>query len=443
MAGAPPRLAAARPARLTPLDQPVPVLARPLSSTGNGQCPSPRSVPAEPADLARSPSTRWSRRDSSIPLFEHDNGGRLLNKFEIAKDLVEYGFTPDYETWTFHGEKETRVEVEREADDNSASVDRMDEMLKALQPEFGLNSEDPSTKEVEEFFKLLKDSEEPLHEHTKVSVLAFVTRLIAIKSKYFFSNNCFNDLLQLIRDVVPQPNKLPKDMHHCKRLTKSLGMGYEKLDMCTDGCMIFWGDHKDEKMCLNCGKGTYVEVVNEDGEKVTTDVAHKQLRSFPLAPRFKRLLLSHKTAEAMRGEKDAFRKDTVCYEEPPKRLSGQEIADQLASLKLNEEKTAYEGFGKEHNWTHISGIWDLPYAKALKLPHNIDVMHQERNVAESVISMCMDFSDKTKDNVKARKDLAKICNRPTLELTASGGKPRAPFCLKPQERKEVLKWMKN
>ncbi|WVZ61778.1 hypothetical protein U9M48_011596 [Paspalum notatum var. saurae] len=70
MAGAPPRLAAARPARLTPLDQPVPVLARPLSSTGNGQCPSPRSVPAEPADLARSPSTRWSRRDSSIPLFE-------------------------------------------------------------------------------------------------------------------------------------------------------------------------------------------------------------------------------------------------------------------------------------------------------------------------------------------------------------------------------------
>ncbi|WVZ76615.1 hypothetical protein U9M48_024578 [Paspalum notatum var. saurae] len=89
---------------------------------------------------------------------------------------------------------------------------------------------------------------------------------------------------------------------------------------------------------------------------------------------------------------------------------------------MNEEKTAYEGFEKEHNWTHISGIWDLPYAKALKLPHNIDVMHQERNVAESIISTCMDFSDKAKDNVKAQKDLAKICKRPTLELTASGAK---------------------
>jgi hypothetical protein len=35
-----------------------------------------------------------------------------------------------------------------------------------------------------DFFKLLKDSEEPLHEHIDVSILAFVTRFMAIKSKY-------------------------------------------------------------------------------------------------------------------------------------------------------------------------------------------------------------------------------------------------------------------
>ncbi|WVZ83078.1 hypothetical protein U9M48_030258 [Paspalum notatum var. saurae] len=380
------------------------------------------------------------------PCNEHNNG-KFVTREQLVRDLVDYGFMPGYETWTFHGEKETRVQTEGEANDDSAGVDRMDEMLEALQPEFCLNSEDPPTKEVEEFFKLLQTSEEPLHEHTKLSVLAFVTRLIAIKSKYFFSNKCFNDLIQLIGDAFPQPHKFPKDMYQCKRLTKSLGMGYEKIDMCTDNCMLFWDDHKDEKKCLICGKGRYVEVRNEDGEKVTTNVAQKQLRSFPLALRFKRLFLSKKTCEPMRwtkegvrakpgGEKDSFRKDTVCYEEPPKRLSAQEILDQLDSLKLNKEKTAYEGYGTKHNWTHISGIWDLPYAKALKLPHNIDVMHQERNVVESVISTCMDFSDKTKDNVKARKDLAKICNRPTLELTAGGGKPRAPFCLKPQGGKK-------
>ncbi|WVZ52092.1 LOW QUALITY PROTEIN: hypothetical protein U9M48_003184 [Paspalum notatum var. saurae] len=64
------------------------------------------------------------------------------------------------------------------------------------------------------------------------------------------------------------------------------------------------------------------------------------------------------------------------------------------------------------------------------LPYNIDLMHQERNVAESIISMCFD-TDKTKDNVKARKDLAEICDRPWLEIQInSNGKesrPRAPY----------------
>jgi hypothetical protein len=62
--------------------------------------------------------------------------------------------------------------------------------------------------------------------------------------------------------------------------------------------------------------------------------------------------------------------------------------------------------------------------------HNIDVVHQERNVGKSTLSTCMTFVEKTKDNHKARKDLAQLCNRPSLELMSSGGKPCAPFCLK-------------
>jgi hypothetical protein len=70
-------------------------------------------------------------------------------------------------------------------------------------------------------------------------------------------------------------------------------------------------------------------------------------------------------------------------------------------------------------------------------------MHQEHNVGESILSTCMSFADKTKDNHKSRKDLALLCNRPTLELKSHGGKPCAPFCLKARDRKEVLIWLKN
>jgi hypothetical protein len=70
--------------------------------------------------------------------------------------------------------------------------------------------------------------------------------------------------------------------------------------------------------------------------------------------------------------------------------------------------------------------------------HNIDIMHQECNVGEIILSTCIAFVEKTKDNHKARKDLAQLYNQPSLELKSSNTKPHAPFCLKPKDRKEVL-----
>jgi hypothetical protein len=74
--------------------------------------------------------------------------------------------------------------------------------------------------------------------------------------------------------------------------------------------------------------------------------------------------------------------------------------------------------------------------------HNIDVIYQKYNVGESILSTCMSFADKTKDNHNARKDLAQLCNRPSLELKSSGSKPHVLICLKPKDRKEVLIWLK-
>jgi hypothetical protein len=80
-------------------------------------------------------------------------------------------------------------------------------MLEAIQEEV---TKDPPTVEIEVFFKLLKVSEEPLHEHIEVTLLAFITRLMAIKFKYFFSNNYYNDLVKLISDILPKSKKCLK-----------------------------------------------------------------------------------------------------------------------------------------------------------------------------------------------------------------------------------------
>ena len=138
-----------------------------------------------------------------------------------------------------------------------------------------------------------------------------------------------------------------------------------------------------------------------------------------------------------------FRKDTVVTKEPPKRRTGWEIAEELSNLDTNEAGDGFVGFGETHNWTHKCGLWELPYMRALILPHNIDVMHQECNMCEALFNTIMDFLDKTKDNVKARADLGDICNRPTLMLRENEGRPCAEFSLKPTERREVMHWMKD
>jgi hypothetical protein len=99
-------------------------------------------------------------------------------------------------------------------------------------------------------------------------------------------------------------------------------------------------------------------------------------------------------------------------------------------LVLNNEGNEYEGYGEEHNWTHICALWELSYAHALILMHNIDDIHQECNVAESIVSTCLSITGKTKDNFKAQIDIAEICNRPTLELDKRGGKRHAHFVCK-------------
>jgi hypothetical protein len=139
---------------------------------------------------------------------------------------------------------------------------------------------------------------------------------------------------------------------------------------------------------------------------------------------------------SFRLDRDAFKKGNIVLEGPPRRLSGPEIAKILNNLVLEENGNEFVGYGNKHNWTHKCALWELPYAKVLILMHNIDVMHQERNVGERILSTCMAFTEKTKDNHKARKDLAQLCNRPSLELKSSGGKPHVPFCLKPKEKKK-------
>jgi hypothetical protein len=74
-------------------------------------------------------------------------------------------------------------------------------------------------------------------------------------------------------------------------------------------------------------------------------------------------------------------------------------------------------------------------------------MHQERNVVKSIISMSLDVTNFSKDNMNARKDLVDLCDRPSLEARANARGnltgPQAPYCLVSKDGTKILKWLKT
>lgn len=77
-------------------------------------------------------------------------------------------------------------------------------------------------------------------------------------------------------------------------------------------------------------------------------------------------------------DKKNFTKGRVVHEvNEIQTFSGVDVLAQLNALKPKDKGKVFEGYGETHKWTHISPFTKLPYFKDLKLPYNIDVMHQK------------------------------------------------------------------
>jgi hypothetical protein len=75
------------------------------------------------------------------------------DKRTLTMHICKFGFMPDYDVWTHHGDTiHQRIASVAEDEDDRSGDDKMDEMLDAIRPELETNREDPSTPEVQKFF---------------------------------------------------------------------------------------------------------------------------------------------------------------------------------------------------------------------------------------------------------------------------------------------------
>jgi hypothetical protein len=72
------------------------------------------------------------------------------------------------------------------------------------------------------------------------------------------------------------------------------------------------------------------------------------------------------------------------------------------------------------NYSRRCALWRLPYWEYLLLPHNLDVMHIEKNICENILFTLLNVPGKTKDTHNARLDLYDMKIRPELHLQQNG-----------------------
>ncbi|XP_018466264.2 uncharacterized protein LOC108837738 [Raphanus sativus] len=141
-------------------------------------------------------------------------------------------------------------------------------------------------------------------------------------------------------------------------------------------------------------------------------------------------------ADILRDFKNDFGKK-LSKKSKQKRTTGDE--DDVASVEEYEEDDDLWRLKKK------SIFFELPYWKDMPVRHNIDVMHVEKNVSDALLSILM-HSAKSKDGLKARKDLEDMGIRSNLHTEVRGKKtylPPAAYWLYKEEKKKFCRRLSN
>jgi hypothetical protein len=134
---------------------------------------------------------------------------RMLSEYEMFGHITKHGFMPNYLVWHQHGEVQAAAPAESEKSDDE---DRMDDMIADIGIKYDLESgdQDPPP-EVHNIYRLLATSGEKSVQWHRVdrTMMCFM----GMKSKYNFLNQCYNNIVKLIIDLIPAKHNMPKDLY--------------------------------------------------------------------------------------------------------------------------------------------------------------------------------------------------------------------------------------
>jgi len=102
------------------------------------------------------------------------------------------------------------------------------------------------------FFNLFKDFDEPIWDdcmnHSK---LLAVAQLFIIKSDCWFIEAGYDRIIEWARSILPEENRLKENFYVANSMMKPLDLGYQKIDMCPNLCMLYYLENAELTECIN------------------------------------------------------------------------------------------------------------------------------------------------------------------------------------------------
>lgn len=279
------------------------------------------------------------------PCIRCDNS-KFIPIERVWNHLYQYGFTPNYKIWYFHGEVDTgnmpstseyvpvNLEEPRMVVESSDTMQMVNDAFRENISSFiedGERVEEPNL-EARRFFDMLDAAKHPIYEGCKKdhSPLSAATRMMTIKSDFNLAEDCVDAIADFVKDYLPEDNMCPASYDEVDKLVSGLGLPFQMIDVCIDNCMIYWKVDANYLACKFCGKPRF---------KVTSGrakVPYKRMWYLPLADRLKRLYQSERTASAMRWHKEHSSEGEIVHPSDAKAWKHfQSVYEEFASESRN------------------------------------------------------------------------------------------------------------
>ena len=210
----------------------------------------------------------------------HQNGETIV--LHLLKDGMDMSYT----TWIWHGEQLGKKGIDVEMTNTYSMSRDVDDHYRGIHENVDEQQDNCPMNFVE-------DVEIPLYpgcsKYTRLSAAAVLNKH---KTMYGYSNKSFDNLLEILCDMLPELNTIPNSTRSVEMLLKPFQLDCIRIHACVNDCCLFRNDLEKSETCPKCGSSRWK--LDGRNKKIHKGSPTKVLTYFPIIPRFRRMFESPK-----------------------------------------------------------------------------------------------------------------------------------------------------